>query len=223
MRAPRPAPPGPDSTPLHASATIPYDVQERGRLHCTASACPRSQHPVVSSRRARAGCVDRRGSPPGPGTGSGGGGPGRADAPRLAAALRQVAGEGCYLYSRDPVDAAGAVAYTRFFNPTARIQKTRRRAPRPTRWSPGSSPRARSPRTPRPSSSKATHWGGPAGSRSRCPGSGFGQRLRARGRRRHAAYIAGSCGRQLLIIRSAAGRSLRRSRRLALVPRCTGP
>jgi trans-2,3-dihydro-3-hydroxyanthranilate isomerase len=45
------------------------------------------------------------------------------DAPRLAAALRQVAGEGCYLYSRDPVDAAGAVAFTRFFNPTVGIQE----------------------------------------------------------------------------------------------------
>jgi len=42
------------------------------------------------------------------------------DAPRLAAALRQVGGEGCYLYSRDPVDA-DAVAYTRFFNPTVGI------------------------------------------------------------------------------------------------------
>ncbi len=43
------------------------------------------------------------------------------DAPRLAAALRQVGGEGCYVYSPDPVDAAGAVAYTRFFNPTMGI------------------------------------------------------------------------------------------------------
>jgi trans-2,3-dihydro-3-hydroxyanthranilate isomerase len=45
------------------------------------------------------------------------------DAPRLAAALRQVGGEGCYLYSPDPVDAAGAVAYTRFFNPTVGISE----------------------------------------------------------------------------------------------------
>jgi PhzF family phenazine biosynthesis protein len=43
------------------------------------------------------------------------------DRPRLAAALRQIEGEGCYLYSRDPVDAAGAVAYTRFFNPRVGI------------------------------------------------------------------------------------------------------
>lgn len=43
------------------------------------------------------------------------------DAARLAAALRQVGGEGCYLYSPDPVDGAGAVAYTRFFNPTVGI------------------------------------------------------------------------------------------------------
>jgi trans-2,3-dihydro-3-hydroxyanthranilate isomerase len=43
------------------------------------------------------------------------------DGPRLVAALAQVGGEGCYLYSPDPVDAAGAVAYTRFFNPTMGI------------------------------------------------------------------------------------------------------
>jgi len=42
------------------------------------------------------------------------------DAPRLAAVLRHVDGEGCYVYSPDPVDA-GAVAYTRFFNPTMGI------------------------------------------------------------------------------------------------------
>jgi PhzF family phenazine biosynthesis protein len=46
---------------------------------------------------------------------------------RLAAVLRQSGGEGCYLYSRDPAgepseaDEAGAVAYTRFFNPTMGI------------------------------------------------------------------------------------------------------
>jgi PhzF family phenazine biosynthesis protein len=44
------------------------------------------------------------------------------EAPRLAAALREVGGEGCYLYSRDPVDAA-AVAYARFFNPTMGIRE----------------------------------------------------------------------------------------------------
>ena len=33
--------------------------------------------------------------------------------------LREAGGEGCYLYSRDPLDPAdGAVAYARFFNPT---------------------------------------------------------------------------------------------------------
>ena len=37
---------------------------------------------------------------------------------RLAAVLRQAGGEGCYLYSRD---LPGAVAYTRFFNPTMGI------------------------------------------------------------------------------------------------------
>jgi trans-2,3-dihydro-3-hydroxyanthranilate isomerase len=42
------------------------------------------------------------------------------DPARLKALLHQVGGEGCYLYSRDPV-AADAVAYTRFFNPTMGI------------------------------------------------------------------------------------------------------
>jgi len=43
------------------------------------------------------------------------------DTARLKSALRQAGAEGCYLYSRDPVDAAGAVAYARFFNPTVGI------------------------------------------------------------------------------------------------------
>lgn len=43
------------------------------------------------------------------------------DTPRLALVLRQADGEGCYLYSTDPVDQAGAVAYARFFNPTVGI------------------------------------------------------------------------------------------------------
>ena len=42
------------------------------------------------------------------------------DAPRLAAALSEVGGQGCYLYCLDPVDPA-AVAYARFFNPTVGI------------------------------------------------------------------------------------------------------
>jgi trans-2,3-dihydro-3-hydroxyanthranilate isomerase len=46
----------------------------------------------------------------------------RPDAPRLAAALAQVGGQGCYLYCLDPV-APTAVAYTRFFNPTVGIQE----------------------------------------------------------------------------------------------------
>jgi PhzF family phenazine biosynthesis protein len=45
------------------------------------------------------------------------------DAGQLAAVLRQAGGEGCYLYSRDPVDAESAVAYTRFFNPTMGISE----------------------------------------------------------------------------------------------------
>jgi trans-2,3-dihydro-3-hydroxyanthranilate isomerase len=44
----------------------------------------------------------------------------RPDGPRLAAALRGVDGEGCYLYSLDPVNSASA-AYARFFNPTVGI------------------------------------------------------------------------------------------------------
>jgi trans-2,3-dihydro-3-hydroxyanthranilate isomerase len=43
------------------------------------------------------------------------------DAARLAQVLRQAGGEGCYLYSRDPVDSAVAAAYTRFFNPVMGI------------------------------------------------------------------------------------------------------
>jgi len=42
------------------------------------------------------------------------------DAPRLAPVLRKADGEGCYLYSCDPVDP-DAVAYARFFNPTMGI------------------------------------------------------------------------------------------------------
>jgi trans-2,3-dihydro-3-hydroxyanthranilate isomerase len=43
------------------------------------------------------------------------------DPARLVPALAQVGGEGCYVYSPDPVDAAGAVAYARFFNPAVGI------------------------------------------------------------------------------------------------------
>jgi trans-2,3-dihydro-3-hydroxyanthranilate isomerase len=43
------------------------------------------------------------------------------DPARLTPTLRQLGAEGCYLYSLDPVDAAGAVAYARFFNPTVGI------------------------------------------------------------------------------------------------------
>ena len=44
----------------------------------------------------------------------------RPDGSRLAAALAQVGGQGCYLYCLDPVDPA-AVAHARFFNPTVGI------------------------------------------------------------------------------------------------------
>ena len=43
------------------------------------------------------------------------------DARALRALLAAAGGEGCYLYSPDPEDARGAVAYTRFFNPTMGI------------------------------------------------------------------------------------------------------
>jgi len=43
------------------------------------------------------------------------------DVARLTRVLRQAGGEGCYLYSTDPVDPVGAVAYARFFNPTVGI------------------------------------------------------------------------------------------------------
>jgi trans-2,3-dihydro-3-hydroxyanthranilate isomerase len=44
----------------------------------------------------------------------------RPDAPRLAAVLEAVGGQGCYLYCLDPVDV-DAVAHARFFNPTVGI------------------------------------------------------------------------------------------------------
>jgi trans-2,3-dihydro-3-hydroxyanthranilate isomerase len=46
----------------------------------------------------------------------------RPDAPRLAATLASAGGQGCYVYSLDPVDPA-AVAYARFFNPTVGIHE----------------------------------------------------------------------------------------------------
>ena len=49
----------------------------------------------------------------------------RPETERLASVLRQAGGEGCYIYSRDPLggpaDGTVAVAYTRFFNPTVGI------------------------------------------------------------------------------------------------------
>jgi trans-2,3-dihydro-3-hydroxyanthranilate isomerase len=42
------------------------------------------------------------------------------DQQRLLAALMASGGEGCYVYSHDPVDS-GAAAYARFFNPTVGI------------------------------------------------------------------------------------------------------
>jgi trans-2,3-dihydro-3-hydroxyanthranilate isomerase len=44
----------------------------------------------------------------------------RPDPERLLALLRGAGGEGCYVFSLDPVDAA-ATAYARFFNPTVGI------------------------------------------------------------------------------------------------------
>lgn len=45
------------------------------------------------------------------------------DAKRLTAVLEKVGGEGCYLYSRDPIEPSDAVAYTRFFNPIMGISE----------------------------------------------------------------------------------------------------
>jgi trans-2,3-dihydro-3-hydroxyanthranilate isomerase len=44
------------------------------------------------------------------------------DGPRLGAVLRAVGGEGCYLYSVDPV-ASDSTAYARVFNPTVGISE----------------------------------------------------------------------------------------------------
>ncbi len=44
------------------------------------------------------------------------------DSPTLMTLLREVGGEGCYVYSRDPhTPESGSVAYARFFNPTVGI------------------------------------------------------------------------------------------------------
>lgn len=44
------------------------------------------------------------------------------DSARLLAGLQSAGGEGCYVYSRDPIDVdGGSVAYARFFNPTVGI------------------------------------------------------------------------------------------------------
>lgn len=43
------------------------------------------------------------------------------DVARLAPVLARAGGEGCYLYSTDPVDPVDAVAYARFFNPVMGI------------------------------------------------------------------------------------------------------
>ena len=44
----------------------------------------------------------------------------RPDAARLLAILREAGGEGCYIFSLDPLDR-GSTAYARFFNPTVGI------------------------------------------------------------------------------------------------------
>jgi trans-2,3-dihydro-3-hydroxyanthranilate isomerase len=54
----------------------------------------------------------------------------------LMSILRAVGGEGCYVYSRDPVDPGDAVAYARFFNPTMGSPRTRRPGPRQAPWWP---------------------------------------------------------------------------------------
>jgi PhzF family phenazine biosynthesis protein len=54
----------------------------------------------------------------------------------LLSILRAVGGEGCYVYSRDPVDPGDAVAYARFFNPSMGSPRTRRPGPRQAPWWP---------------------------------------------------------------------------------------
>ncbi|WP_394836164.1 PhzF family phenazine biosynthesis protein [Pendulispora rubella] len=44
----------------------------------------------------------------------------RPDSEKLRSVLRQVGGEGCYVFALDPVDST-STAYARFFNPTAGI------------------------------------------------------------------------------------------------------
>ncbi|EAQ00927.1 hypothetical protein JNB_12149 [Janibacter sp. HTCC2649] len=90
----------------------------------------------------------------------------RPDTRRLAAVLKTVAGEGCYLYSLDTVEGDSA-AYARFFNPRWGSRKIRRPERQPVHWSPSSWPRAASPPAPSPSWSRATLWAAPAGSSSR--------------------------------------------------------
>lgn len=93
------------------------------------------------------------------------------DAGPLAAVLRQAGGEGCYLYSLTRwTPRAQSRTRDSSIRPWASA-KTRPRGRRRGRWSPGSSPWARSRTASRPSSSKVTRWDGPAGSRSPCPGS----------------------------------------------------
>ncbi len=95
------------------------------------------------------------------------------DPARLMPALRQVGAEGCYLYSpirwMPPVPSPTPGSSTR----QSVSPKTPRPEPLPDRWPPGSSPRAGSPTSPRSSSSKVTHWDGPAGLPFQSRGSAF--------------------------------------------------
>ena len=102
------------------------------------------------------------------------------DARRLAAALRGAGGEGCYLYSRDPVDAAARSPTPGSSTRSWASAKTRRREPRPGRWSPAWSPPGAGRRQLPPSWSRATRSDGPAaiqvtvsGPRVRVGGSGL--------------------------------------------------
>ncbi len=45
------------------------------------------------------------------------------DSARLQEILKEIGGEGCYVYSLDPIDPSDAIAYARFFNPTMGIHE----------------------------------------------------------------------------------------------------
>jgi PhzF family phenazine biosynthesis protein len=95
------------------------------------------------------------------------------DPARLAAVLRDASAEGCYVYSRDPLQPeAGSVAYARFFNPTVGIAEDPATGTAAGPWS-RRSPEPASCRRIRPSSSnRGSRSGARASSASRSAVSG---------------------------------------------------